>query len=671
MILNQLTLNNFCIYRGEHTFDLAPGAYRGRPQPVVLFGGINGGGKTTILDAVQLVLYGKRAKCSKRGDKGYEEFLRGCINHDIAPDEGASITLTFLYASEGHENVYEVTRAWSATAGNAIRERITVLKDGDRDGWMSENWNQLVEDLIPYGIAQLCFFDAEKIRFLAEDESSSRALGEAIKSLLGLDLAERLVADTTVLENRIAKRIQKSDELEALAELESLREEKYAEIQRLKQDLAGLVPLHERAGERIRRAESNFGKVGGKHWEQREQRQRQHGELKSKVQLSEESLVSIAAGALPLALLGDVLGEVRDQAEAERSSTESDFISSLLERRDQSLLKQLKLAQAAEEVLGAAEEFLQEDRLSRAKGEVDSWLDLPDVSARRLEELLQNGMTDKLEQASDVLEQLDAARRELETVQRSLAAAPKEDAIKEIAQELKAATSEVANLQTQLNKVERELASVTSERDELDKKISSLSRRHIDEKIATHEHARVGALVARTQETMKKFLRRATAKKIQHLSELVTTSFRFLLHKKSLIEQVIIDPESFSISLIDKDGKVLPKDQLSEGEKQIFAISVLWGLSQASARPLPAIIDTPMGRLDVEHRNQLVQRYFPHASHQVIILSTDTEIEVDYFEQLKPSIARAYHLRYNEDERTTQAEEGYFWDVDAREEVTV
>ena len=61
---------------------------------------------------------------------------------------------------------------------------------------MSENWNQLVEDLIPFGIAQLCFFDAEKIRFLAEDEGSSQALGEAIKSLLGLDLADRLVTDS-------------------------------------------------------------------------------------------------------------------------------------------------------------------------------------------------------------------------------------------------------------------------------------------------------------------------------------------------------------------------------------------------------------------------------------------------------------------------------------------
>ena len=67
------------------------------------------------------------------------------------------------------------------------------------------------------------------------------------------------------------------------------------------------------------------------------------------------------------------------------------------------------------------------------------------------------------------------------------------------------------------------------------------------------------------------------------------------------------------------------------------------------------------GEPDSEHRNQLVERYFPHASHQGIILSTDTEIEEHYFEQLKPSVARAYHLNYDEAGRMTTAEEGYFW----------
>ena len=662
MIFNELKLSNFCIYRGEHEFNLAPAAHRGKAKPVVLFGGMNGGGKTTILDAVQLVLYGKRAKCSKRGEKSYDDFLRSCINHDVDPQMGASIGLTFLYASEGSQNVYEISRLWSAGSGGAIRERVAVLKDGEPDHWMAENWNTLVDDLIPLGVAQLCFFDAEKIRFLAEDETSNQALGEAIKALLGLDLAERLVADTSVLESRIAKRVRKSDELKALEELEETWKLKEAVVQRLKQERAGIVPLLERSTSRVYKAESDFAKVGGKHWEQREQRQRQHGELEKTVQHCEESLVNLASGALPLALVGDLLVQVAEQDQLERTAAESHFLTTLLTKRDRELLKTLTAIKAGKEIVSAASEFLETDRSRRQQSvAIEPWLILPDVSARRLDELLETGITSRLEEANDVLSKLEDAQRDLDNVQRSLAAAPKEDAIKGVAQELKAATAEVTELQQRHNRVERELAAAVFETSELEKQISKLNTQHINEKVLSDQNARIGALVRKTQETMKAFLLRATVKKIAHLSELVTKSFRFLLHKQELVERVVIDPEDFSITLIDKGGAVLPKDRLSEGEKQIFAISVLWGLSQASARPLPAIIDTPMGRLDSEHRNQLVERYFPHASHQVIILSTDTEIEVNYFEQLKPSVARAYHLHYDEVGRMTNVEEGYFW----------
>ncbi len=666
MILNQLTLNNFGIYRGEHTFELAPTVYRGRSRPVVLFGGINGGGKTTILDAVQLVLYGKRARCSKRGDKPYDEFLRSCIHQGVDPLSGASIGLSFLYASEGSEQVYEVTRTWSAGSGGAIRERVAVLKDGEPDGWMSENWNQLVEDLIPFGIAQLCFFDAEKIRFLAEDEGSSQALGEAIKSLLGLDLAERLVTDSSVLEGRIAKQVRKSDELVALQQLEDARDVKLTVIARLKQDRAAIVPVHERAMNRLAKAEDSFAKMGGKHWEKREEQQRKRGELEHVVRQAEESLVSLAASELPLMMASELLAQVSQQSKNEQALTESDFIQRLLEERDAAVVKQLKKHKAASDIVQTVNDFLASDRQTRViAADGEAWLNLPDGNARRLDDLLTSGLQTRCAQANDELTQLESAQRQLETVQRSLAAAPKEDAIKGVADELKASTSEITDLQQQLNRLDHDLAAVEFECGELDKQITTLNRQHLDERVKTNEHARIAALVTRTQNTMREFLKQATTRKIQHLSELVTSSFRFLLHKQSLLERVVIDPDTFRITLIDPAGNELPKDQLSEGEKQIFAISVLWGLSKASARPLPAIIDTPMGRLDAEHRKQLVERYFPHASHQVIVLSTDTEIERGYFQLLQPHIARAYHLAYDEQTRATQPEEGYFWDAEA------
>jgi DNA sulfur modification protein DndD len=168
-------------------------------------------------------------------------------------------------------------------------------------------------------------------------------------------------------------------------------------------------------------------------------------------------------------------------------------------------------------------------------------------------------------------------------------------------------------------------------------------------------------LAGRTRETMQLLLQRVTASKIDRLSALISESFRFLLRKRTLVEGIIIDPATFSITLYYHSGQAIAKQRLSEGEKQIFAISVLRGLARASTRPLPAVVDTPMARLDEAHRQHLVERYFPNASHQVVIFSTDTEVDRKYYQDLQPHIARAYHLKYDERGKWTAVEEGYFW----------
>jgi DNA sulfur modification protein DndD len=99
---------------------------------------------------------------------------------------------------------------------------------------------------------------------------------------------------------------------------------------------------------------------------------------------------------------------------------------------------------------------------------------------------------------------------------------------------------------------------------------------------------------------------------------------------------------------------------LSAGERQMLAVATLWGLAKASGRPLPAVIDTPLGRLDSAHRSHLIQRYFPKASHQVLLLSTDEEIYGRYYEELQPAIGRSYRLEFDQAEGRTRIERGYF-----------
>ena len=169
---------------------------------------------------------------------------------------------------------------------------------------------------------------------------------------------------------------------------------------------------------------------------------------------------------------------------------------------------------------------------------------------------------------------------------------------------------------------------------------------------------------AKVQTTLQLFKERLTLKKLNKLEGEVTECFRYLLHKSDLVHRVAIDTHNFSLSLYDPQGETVPKHRLSAGEKQLLSIAFLWGLARVSGRNLPIAIDTPLGRLDSSHRNNLVERYFPTASHQVILLSTDTEIRQNELQQLTEpdAIAHQYLLQYNPDERqTTVHGDRYFW----------
>ena len=663
MILDKLYLKNFCLYEGEQLFELNPSLRDGKHVPITLFGGINGGGKTTLLDAVQLVLYGKRARCSKRGNKTYEQFLLESIHHG-REDTGAYVRLTFSYTVQGQQHLYDLTRSWKVRSGH-VRDNLEVIQDGAVSEWLSENWNQIVEDLIPLGIAQLCFFDAEKIRLLTERDHP-RKLGAAIKSLLGLDLAEKLTGDVAVLEDRIIKEDLSASDSEVVGQIAALGEvEEIADkqIHELLQVSASLENDRLAAAERLRAAEAMFEESGGLHWELRQKRQFERVELQKEREKLIEGLLELSRGALPLQLVSEALGRIQKQATVERKGNDAAIISSMLERRDVEILVEIERLEVPQEHVGTLREFLGNDRTTRlSAGLMEEWLELSEPGRFLVGHLREHGLRSICDAVRDLLTSLRAVETRLEDVQRSLAAAPAENEIRTILAEVKDASKQFERCHQKVRRLGEQLDSARRKRLDISKQLKDLRRRIADTQIQAEENRRILGLLAKTESAMAEFMKRSTAKKMGMLSDRVTESFSYLLRKQTLVTRVEIDPQSFAVTLFDDQGKRIARDRLSEGEKQIFAISLLWGLSRAAARPLPIIIDTPMARLDARHRQLVVEKYFPYASHQVIILSTDTEVDQSCFQQLEPHIARAYHLDYSETEKTTHARLGYFWD---------
>jgi DNA sulfur modification protein DndD len=661
MIFEKLTLHNFGLFRGEQVLDLYPLGGNGHAAPIVLFGGMNGGGKTTILDAVKLALYGARGNYSKKANIAYDEFLRDSINRGVAVSVGAAVALDFRITRDGEEHAYQVHRAWQQR-GRTLRERVCVCKDGVQDQYAADHWTDLVEEVIPLGVSQLFFFDAEQIRFLADEETAQASLGGAIKSLLGLDLAERLIGDAGVLEARFTQQMAAVAADPEVAALQAQFDAKESELRRAKEDRAGLTDPMARAKNANEKAEKAFAAIGGRHWQEREARRQALSDLKARRAGLELQLAQMAAGALPLGLVPKLLGAVREQDAVEKRAAEDAVIDRVLADRDRQVLKSLAKEKLAQDALNVVRRVLDADRRARcAQGDVPQRLSLSDAARGQLHRL-SDGMTAELRaEAAHLLEESGRVLRDLESAEHSQAAIPDDADIAAPMKKLEETAKELGVLADRAKRLDAETAALQFQRDELEKKLLARRRATVERELASEQATRTVKLAVRTQETMRTFLTRATAAKIDQLSQRVTESFRFLLRKKTLVHQVQIDPATFAISLFDDEGEEVPKQRLSEGEKQVFAVSVLWGLAQSSPRPLPAIIDTPMARLDSEHRLHLIERYFPNASHQVIILSTDTEVDQDFYAKLRPHIARAYHLNYDEAEKVTIAREGYFW----------
>ena len=163
------------------------------------------------------------------------------------------------------------------------------------------------------------------------------------------------------------------------------------------------------------------------------------------------------------------------------------------------------------------------------------------------------------------------------------------------------------------------------------------------------------------RELLKDFRRVNAERKIRQLEEEFAIAFRRLARKDDIVATASIDPRHFTVKLTNEEGGEIEKSQLSAGEKQIYAIAMLEALARTSGRRLPVVIDTPLGRLDSHHRANLVSDYFPTASHQVILLSTDTEVDESFYRKLSPYISHAFEIHYDEQERSANVREGYFW----------
>lgn len=659
MILDEIVLDNFGVYAGRQKIDLAP---PDPTRPIVLIGGLNGGGKTTLLDGLMLALYGKRARCSNRGTLSYEEYLRRSIHRGSDPKSGARLELQLRHHEEGREHIYRVHRSWTSN-GSGVRERVEVFKDGDLDGALTDTWSDWMEDLIPVRISELFFFDGEKIEAFADQQLSSQLLSSGVHTLLGLDLVDQLHTDLLVVERRKrAEAAPAADRREIdklVAELEGLGGKR----ENLVDERAALQTAADRAKKRLSAVEARLKKEGGELYERRSDFESERRATAEQLAVVEEDLRDLATGVAPILLVEDLLRETLDQAESEEDAAQCVMVNRVLKKRDAALLRAMKSKGAGAKVMRMVREYLDADRQKRQRSSSGRhYLRLTAAGRDALASIVRGVGAQASERVAQLLERADDLRGRIEQLDRTLASIPDRDSIGSLLAQREVERANVHDGHKRLDILDAELARIAAEDARLRESIQRKLAKMGDSALETEDNARIVHHAQRVRKTLERFRSAVVGRHIARIERLVLESFQHLVRKQSLVSQLRVDPEELRIEIFGADHEILSPERLSAGERQLLAVSMLWGLARASKRPLPAIIDTPLGRLDSSHRMHLVERYFPKASHQVMLLSTDEEIDEEHYSRIKRRVGRAYRLEFDDRRRATTVRRGYFWD---------
>ena len=654
MRLESLVLHNVGVYSGRQKIDLSTTS----DQPVVLIGGLNGCGKTTLLDSIQLCLYGQRARCAGRGTRTYDDYLRGLISRRTRHSDGASIELTFAVRHEGVDHRYRVVRAWSES-GKSIREFVSVFIDDKISPSASDGWADWVEDLLPLELSGLFLFDGEKVKDLADPSSAAAVIKTAINSLLGAGAIERLRTDLLVLRRRQSPPDEDTALTERIAslvgQLKELEHERDALVQR-RAAIADELRIAETA---LTEADDAFAAGGGELHMRRSEMEAGRRTTAAAIDRNARALAEVAEGALPMALLSGVSSRLDDLATAGARADEAAILLAAVEDRDTWVLSLV-----SEDAAGRLAGVLAEDR-QRIESAAAS--DGPRFEAGTVGRLsiARAGMAHDAKVAESLVAERNQLRVELAEFDLKLARVPAEDAVQRLASAVDAARANVAKVQGKLELTDQDLEFAALRTQELETELAQAEAQR-RELLAEGDYVRrVLEHIERVRDTLAELRSRQIATHIQQVEVAALDSFGRLMRKKGLVADLSIDPQTFQITLRNADGNEIPTSSLSAGESQILAISLLWGLARVADRPMATVVDTPLGRLDSINRQLLVDRYFPNAGDQVLLLSTDEEIDRDLFARLSPRIARSYLLNHNDQTHTTTVDNGYWWSQEA------
>ncbi|MFR3246465.1 MAG: DNA sulfur modification protein DndD [Blautia caecimuris] len=648
MIINRLTMHNFGVYAGTNTFEFTS------EKPIVLIGGMNGRGKTTFLEAILLSLYGANSIAYKESDyNSYNQYLRSYVNNN-SWSQSSYVEIEFLL-NESSNDTYFVRRKWNALS-RITKEEISVQQNGVYSEFLTQNWAMFVENILPSALSSFYFFDGEKIAELAVAKTDDQ-MKASIRSMLGMTTLDVLKNDL----GRIVKKINRNNKAdESNKHLETLREERdqaISKLEKIDESISIAIKKVENLQEELEQLHKKYELQGGAVLEQRQSLMQKRAQIQTEIVQNAELLVGMAATELPIFLVRDLVSQIKLQAEDEHN----DFImQQALEQMDDYLSD---FEMQYPESIEASRIFVDYVRKQTEADSSPRVYEISDHALFQMNDLVENTLQQSVNNTKSLLANKADLKKQLDAVESYLTLDINEKDLTAIYDQIKAKEADLVEAQVEYNRLQQERSSINSivtiksaeySRD-IEVFLQKLELHDDSERMMKYSNIALRILEAYAVELQRR--------KTGTLGATITKCYKQLANKKNLIQEIVMNPETLDMQYLDEKGDEVSKESLSAGEKQLMVIAILWALALCSKKKLPVIIDTPLSRLDSQHRTSIINTYFPNASDQTIILSTDTEIDQNYYEMMKNSVGDEFTLVYSEETKSTSIKKGYFQEL--------
>jgi len=608
MIIKSITICNFKNYRGKHIIDVTPDSSNGRN--IILVCGANGAGKTTMLDAIRLCMFGKRFNGYAAFNSDYQRYILSSKNKSSIRNNDQRFFIEIeIELTEFPHYCLTLKREWKLNK-DKVEEKFTLFRDNiPLEIIPREYWEDYVMSIIPPYISDYFFFDGEKIKELSVGLNAEEILRESIRDLIGLNPYETLNKDLGNLIDKIRRRnISQKKIKDEIKDNEKNRLDLSKQLNNIKKNIKNNSNKIEELSFELKKVEENLKRTAGAYAKDRKNNENELLKLKEKTSKLEDEIKQICGEVLPFIISSEVCNDLLNQLKKERRLKKLIASKDILTEVNQNLIERIdnneKLINISKGETNPIKEEIKKifsEMLNELNYDPESSIlhDLTNAEADVIENFLKNSEKIQKKKLNTILKQRENNILEMKKINDQLKRIPDESFVKKYIEDISSIRSEIEFLG-------KENARLNTEKQSLEEEIRKIKEG------------------------------------IMELEE---------------IKEIKIDKKTFVATLFDYDDLVVNKESISAGEKEIYALSILWGLSKISNRQLPLIIDSPLAKLDNTHVHNILTKFFPNAGEQVIILSHDREIEYGSYLKLKPNINRTYTLSLDE---KNKIKEGYF-----------